>query len=153
SIQELQSFKWSVTHRVDDIVDTEARRTRAVLQWLIALVQIFPEIADIVVVIRDQLQLAMLVGQSPKLWEKVSVRRRHVQSVDIEKGVKEGMRQIQRGKFALRNSPLQVVAEILHPVRSPQVGARRKDDRHNEAASPDIFTEIRDLFLIEKHEA
>src|SRR5262245_65754141 len=95
----------------------------------------------------------MFVRHSPKLGNKVSVRWRHVQSVDIEKGVKDRMRQIQPGKFALRNSPLQVIAENVQLVRSAQVGARPKVVRHNEAASPDIFTEIRDLFLIENHEA
>ena len=43
----------SMTHRVNDVVDSETDGSRAIAEWLVAFIEILPEITDIVVVIRD----------------------------------------------------------------------------------------------------
>jgi hypothetical protein len=82
--------------------------TRAVSERLVAFVKIFPEVADIVIEVGDDLQPAVFVGHAPKLRHKhvLSVRRFHLQGVDIEKGVEHLMRNVQLDEISFRNRPL-----------------------------------------------
>src|SRR6516165_5865225 len=71
----------SVRQGVHDVIDTHADRAGAFFQRHVALIEIFPEVADIVVVVGDELKAAVLVGHSPKLRNKVSVRSLHVEVI------------------------------------------------------------------------
>src|SRR5947208_2286607 len=102
-----------VGHRVNDVVDSKTDRLRAVLERLVAMIEIFPEIADIVVVIRDHLEVAVLVRHSPELRNKVSIGRIHLQCMDIEETMKDRMTEIDLDEFPFRQRPLQVVAQDL----------------------------------------
>src|SRR5437868_2812216 len=80
-----------VAHGVDDVIDAEADGAGTVLQWLLAVIQIFPVVAEVVVVIRDQLNLSVFIRHSPELWNEFTVGRSHLQRIDIVKAVKDGM--------------------------------------------------------------
>src|SRR6266850_989316 len=140
-------------HRVNDVVDSEADGLRAVLERLVAVIEIFPEIADIVVVIRDQLEVAVLVRQSPEFRNKIPIWRIHFQRVDIEETMEDRMSKIDPDELPFRKRELQVMAQDLQFLGAMEVGRSPEIIRHDEAAPPYVLAEVLDLFVIERKEA
>src|SRR5262245_6548685 len=141
-----------VTHRVDDVIHSELNRARAFLERLLAFVEILPEIADIVVVISDQLKVAMLVGHSPELRRPLPVGRLHIERIDVKKTVKDRMLDVEPHQLSLRNCSFEVVAQDIQLFRTVQELFCAEIIRHNETASPDVFAEIGDFLLIQNQE-
>src|SRR5579883_320316 len=82
---------FSMAQRIHDVVDAHSDRPRAFGERLLPVVEVFPEVADVVVVVCDDLKLAVRVRHTPELRRKVSVRRFHVEVIDIVEAVKYRM--------------------------------------------------------------
>src|SRR5436309_642718 len=117
------------------------------------MIEIFPEIANIVVIIRDQLEVAVRVRHSPELRNKIPVGRIHLQCMDVEEAMKDRMAEIELDELPFRQRPFQVIAQDLQFLRTMKVGRSAEIIGHDEAAPSDVLAEVLDLFLIECEEA
>jgi hypothetical protein len=76
-----------------------------------------------------------------------------VQAIDIEEAMKDGVTNVEPDELALGHSSLQVVAKNFQLLRSPQISPRAEIVSHDEPASADVLTQIRDFFIVELEKA
>src|SRR5262249_3125544 len=135
-----------MTHRINDVIETKTDGARTVPERLLTLIKVFPVIADVIVVIGDQLDIPVFVRQSPELRRPVAVRCMHVLNVNVEEAVKDRMFGVEADEFSLRNSSFQVVAQNVQFLGPVKKFLSAKIIGHDESATPDVFAEICNFF-------
>ena len=98
-------------------------------------------------------EAAALVRQAPEFRMKTTVGRCHLQAIDIEIAVKNGMAKIEANEFPLGKSALQIVSQDFQLFRPVEVLACPEVVGHDETASPDVLAQVFDFLVGERQEA
>src|SRR5262249_24197861 len=135
-------YRGLMSHRVDDKIDPETESFYRRLQGIRALIDIVPEVFQIVVIAGDYADLSVPVHQRVENRFAVhEIRRCDIQGIDIEEGVENLVIDRQPYKVAVRECPVQVAlqgGEISRPIEVVH---------HDKSATVDILPQVVYLML------
>src|SRR5207249_7557520 len=147
----------SMRHRVHDVIDTEVEGCGCIVHRHVASVQPLPELANVVVVIQDHLEMSVTVSETEELHGMLAgenVWSLHVQRVDLVKRIKNRIRQIQVNEVPVRIHLLHLLAKVSDVVLGPTSGLPRevrgtKIIDEQKAAAVQVLTQVDDVFRVQ----
>src|SRR5436309_5953080 len=108
-----------VTHGVDEEIDTQTERFNGRFQRIDALINVIPEIFEIVVVAGDNRESAVLILQSVKDRLAIDeIRRRDVQRIDVEEVIEDRMLDRQPFKVTVRECLVEIPLQRVQVART-----------------------------------
>src|SRR5215471_15695961 len=129
-----------MTHGVHDVVNSQSNGLPAFLERFVPVIEILPEIANVVVIVRNHTDNIVIVDETPEgryeIRSVLAIRRIHLQSWNVIEGMENRMTQVQALEMVLGNRKFQIVPQHFEFIRSMQIVRCSKIVGHDESAAP-----------------
>src|SRR5262249_27450271 len=122
-------------HRVEKVIGAEFERSDGFMQRSLTAVKPFPVLAQIIVVVDDDLNISFRIEQCLELDRLKTVGRRNLETIDVVKRVENRMIYIQRYQIPIRIEFLQLRSE------NREIALSSKIINKNESAAIQIFAQ------------